>query len=205
LYSFEKNACNYWQSLRTVYSSMTDDALVAGCLEGSNRHFNELYDTYSHVLYGICLRYSRNSDDAYDIFQEGFIKVFQHLKTFDIEKGPLRAWLKKVFVNQSIDYYRRKSKMIHTVSADVLSEDLEDDDADTEPGITEEQIMELIQELPDGFRTVFNLFAIEKLKHKEIADLLGITESTSKTQYIRAKKIMQDKIKRFYTINKSIA
>jgi RNA polymerase sigma factor (sigma-70 family) len=185
---------------------MTDEALIAGCLQGSERHFNALYDAYASVLYAICLRYAEDSDEANDILQEGFIKVFQQLKTFDKEKGSLEGWLKRIFVNQSIDNYRRKKKMIKTVPADDLEEDIREDSEglEGEVSITESQIMELIKEMPQGFRTVFNLYAVEKMKHKEIAEELGISESTSKTQYIRAKKIMQDKIKRFYTLNKSV-
>jgi RNA polymerase sigma factor (sigma-70 family) len=183
---------------------MTDDALIAGCLEGSERHFNELYDTYSPVLYAICLRYSKDSDEAQDILQDGFVKIFRELKSFDSAKGSLEVWLKRIFVNQSIDYYRRKMKMIKTVSADILGEDVPDDDEEIDMDISQEQIMELIQELPPGFRTVFNLFAVEKMKHKEIAEILEISESTSRTQYIRAKKIMQEKIKHFLAVNKSV-
>jgi RNA polymerase sigma factor (sigma-70 family) len=183
---------------------MTDDAMVAGCLEGSEKHFNELYDTYVSVLYVICLRYSKDEDEAHDILQEGFIKVFRTLKSYDGSKGSLEAWLKRIFVNQSIDNYRRKLKMIKTVRAEDLGDELAEDNSGNDWDISQEQIMELIQSLPTGFRTVFNLFAIEKMKHKEIGDLLGISESTSKTQYIRAKKIMQDKIQQFLD-SKSIA
>jgi RNA polymerase sigma factor (sigma-70 family) len=182
---------------------MTDDALIAGCLEGSERHFNELYDTYASVLYAICLRYSKDEDEAHDILQEGFIKVFKTLKSFDSSKGSLEGWLKRIFVNQSIDNYRRKAKMIKTIPADNLGEDVPDD-IEMEWDISQEEIMTLIQSLPPGFRAVFNLFAVEKMKHKDIGELLGISESTSKTQYIRAKKIMQDKIKLFVE-SKSIA
>jgi RNA polymerase sigma factor (sigma-70 family) len=185
---------------------MTDDALIAGCLIGSNRHFNELYEKYSSMLYAICLRYAHDADEANDILQEGFIKVFQQLKSFDKNKGAFEGWLKRIFINQSIDNYRRKQKSIHTVSAETLSEEItEDDGLDEGVAISEKQILELIQEMPTGFRTVFNLFAVEKLKHKEIAEMLGISESTSKTQYIRAKKIMQKKIKEYCSMNNAIA
>jgi RNA polymerase sigma factor (sigma-70 family) len=182
---------------------MTEDALIAGCLTGSNRHFDELYNKYASLLYAICLRYARDADEANDVLQEGFIKVFQQLKSFDPEKGSFEGWLKRVFINLSIDNYRRKQKMLHTISTDMLGDEMPDEDDDDLQGISisEGQILELIQELPPGFRTVFNLFAVEKMKHKEIADALGISESTSKTQYIRAKKIMQKKITQFYTIH----
>ena len=161
-----------------------------------------MYDRYSSSLYAICRSYARDPDEAHDILQEGFIKVFQQLKTFDSGKGTFEGWLNRIFINQSIDYYRKRIKLFKSIPVETLSDELPYEQDDPEIYVSEEQIVELILELPLGFRTIFNLFVIEKMKHKEIAELLGIAESTSRTQYIRAKKMMQEKIIQFVSDTK---
>jgi len=184
---------------------MKDDELISGCIRGSRKHFNELYEQYSGLLYAICLRYSRDTDEAKDILQDGFVKVFQMLEKFDSHKGSLAGWLKRIFINMSIDYSRKKSKILYSVSPETLGEDMaEDMDGDSEIYLPEEQIIQLLQELAPGYRIIFNLYVVEKMKHKEIAELLKISESTSKTQYSRARQIMQEKIKQFISVNRSV-
>jgi RNA polymerase sigma factor (sigma-70 family) len=183
---------------------MDIDDLIAGCLEGSKRHFDELYEKYSYRLYLICLRYSGDEDEAKDILQDGFIKVFMQLKTFDIKKGSFEGWLKRIFINLSIDYYRKKSISLNSVSTDNIPDYFADDDEEPEYNFTQEQLLGMIQELPIGYRTVFNLYVIDDLGHKEIASLLGISESTSKTQFLKAKKLLQKRIKGYLLTEQSI-
>lgn len=175
---------------------MHDDELIAGCLDGSQRHFNELYEKYAYSLYGICLRYSGDEDEAKDVLQDGFIKVFTQLKTFDIHKGSFEGWLKRIFVNQAIDCYRKKKAAINSVPAEDISDEVPDDNdrVDLEFDFSKEELLEMIQQLPGGYRTVFNLFVMENMGHKEIAALLGISENTSKTQFFKARKLLREKI-----------
>lgn len=181
---------------------MHDDELIAGCLDGSQRHFNELYEKYSYRLYGICLRYSKDEDEAKDVLQDGFIKVFIQLKTFDINKGSFEGWLKRIFVNQAIDCYRKKKAVINSVPAEDISDEVPDDDREEyDLDFSKEELLEMIQQLPDGYRTVFNLFVIENMGHKEIATLLGISENTSKTQFFKARKLLREKINQHVLIH----
>lgn len=182
---------------------MHDDELIKGCLKGSKRHFNELYEKYSYSLYGICLRYSNDEDDAKDILQEGFIKVFTHLKTFDDKKGAFEHWLKRIFVNQAIDMYRKKSIMADSLQAGDLSDEIPEEEHGEGINLTQEELLEMVRELPAGYRTVFNLFVIENMGHKEIATMLGISESTSKSQFFKGRKLLQEKIKHRLLISQS--
>jgi RNA polymerase sigma-70 factor (ECF subfamily) len=175
--------------------SMQDDELIAGCIAGSQRHFKELYDKYSYSLYGICRRYSNDEDDAKDILQDGFIKVFTQLKTFDKEKGSFESWLKRIIVNQAIDCYRKKKTIIHAMPAEELGDEIPDDNAEADEfDFSQEELLSMVQQLPDGYRTVFNLYVMENMGHRDIAALLGVTENTSKTQFFKARKLLREKI-----------
>ncbi|MEP7168442.1 MAG: sigma-70 family RNA polymerase sigma factor [Bacteroidota bacterium] len=175
---------------------MQDDELIAGCLNGSNHHFNELYEKYAYSLYGICLRYSKDKDEAKDVLQDGFIKVFTQWKTFDINKGSFEGWLKRIFVNQAIDCYRKKKILLNSLPAEDLSDELPNDydNEEYEFDFSQEELRGMIQQLPDGYRTVFNMFVIENMGHKEIASMLGISENTSKTQFFKSRKLLREKI-----------
>jgi RNA polymerase sigma factor (sigma-70 family) len=174
---------------------MQDDELIAGCLEGSQHHFKVLYDKYAYSLYGICRRYSKDEDEAKDVLQDGFIKVFTQLKTFDSNKGLFEGWLKRIIVNQAIDGYRKKKAMINSMPADEVSDEIPDDVVETDEfDFSHEELLGMIRELPDGYRTVFNLFVMENLGHRDIAGLLGISENTSKTQFFKARNLLKGKI-----------
>ncbi len=152
-----------------------------------------LYQKYSSKMYGICLRFAGNTMEADDILQEGFIKVFTKLKYFRNE-GSLEGWVRRIFVNTAINYYRKKSRY-------AFNEDLEDvhfNTARTESGysdlLSKEELVSLIQSLPNGYRTVFNLNVVEGYTHKEIGEMLGISDNTSKSQLTRAKTILKKKV-----------
>lgn len=150
-----------------------------------------LYDRFSGTMLGICARYTRDRMEAEDVLQLGFLKVFTYLKTF--QGGSLEGWIKRIFVNESINQFRKKQRSVFGHS----HEPNENDHIDLEDVIGQlamEEILEIISRLPDGCRMVFNLYAIEGYKHKEIGDLLGVTESTSKNQYARAKGLLKEKI-----------
>ena len=177
---------------------MEINELIKGCLAGNHQHYDVLYENYSRRLYHICLRYSGDEDEAKDILQDGFIKVFVQLKTFDSNKGSFEGWIKRIFVNTSIDYYRKKSQIISSVGLENISDHIkEEDDEEPDYDLSEEQILEMVRELPTGYRIVFNLYVIEELSHKEIAAMLGISENTSKTQLFKAKKSLQKTINNY--------
>ncbi len=172
--------------------NMTEAELVERCLKGIESAQKQLYDRFSKQMLGVCYRYAANRDDAYDLFQDGFIKVFEKLHMYN-GKGPLGAWIRRTIVNNILDELRRQKRQMRyddDFRADFLTHNDGWDDAmelDGGETISRDQIMELVQSLPTGYRTVFNLYAVEEYSHKEIADMLGITESTSKTQYRKAK------------------
>lgn len=137
------------------------------------------------------MRYANNADDAQDLLQEGFIKVFRNLEKFRAE-GSFEGWVRRVFVNTSIEHFRRK----HTLTSITEKEEnvIEDADITALDNLAEKDIINLIQELSPGYRTVFNMYVVEGYSHKEIGNILGISEGTSKSQLARAKAILQKKV-----------
>ena len=178
----------------------SDDQIIAGCLEGKRKAFSLLFENYAPVMLGVCMRYCKNRIDAEDVMQDGFIKVFGQIHKFRHE-GSFEGWIKRIMINAAIDNYQSNLKHafheevseIAGVSA-IFEYPDEDDDLPEELKIPHVKLMEMIQELPDGYRMVFNLYAIENYNHKDIASLLGISENTSKTQMLKARKALRKKI-----------
>jgi len=163
-------------------------------MEGNRRMQEELYRRFSPRMYAVCLRYAGNTEEAEDILQEGFIKIFKKLDSFRSE-GSFEGWVRRIFVNTAIEHFRRKRYLMpvtekeeNTIEGKYLS--VLDD-------LAARDIMALVQELSPGYRTVFNMYVVEGYTHKEIADMLGISEGTSKSQLSRAKVILQDMVKKF--------
>jgi RNA polymerase sigma factor (sigma-70 family) len=162
----------------------------------------ELYLRFSPKMYAVCFRYAANATDAQDLLQEGFIKVYRNLHRFRAE-GSFEGWIRRVFVNTSIEHYRKKSIQLSTVS-EKEEATIEDSDISALDQMAEKDILAIIQELSPGYKTVFNLYVVEGYSHKEIGDILGISEGTSKSQLARAKSILQKKIAQYLTdTNKS--
>jgi len=168
----------------------TDKELIEACLKGNTIAHKMLYDTYSPVLYGICLRYSKKEEEAQDILQDSFIKIFTKLDTYQYT-GSFEGWLKRIVTNTSIEYYRKK---INTEQVEEIgfSPYLA---IDSDKGLEVEELLKMIQELPEGYRMVFNLYAIDGYTHGEIATKLNISEGTSKSQLSRARAYLQRKFK----------
>lgn len=151
-------------------------------------------------MYAVCLRYANNAEDAQDLLQEGFIKVYRNLHRFRAE-GSFEGWIRRVFVNSSIEHYRKKSLQLSKVS-DKEENTIEDDDISALDTLAEKDIINLIQELSPGYKTVFNLYVVEGYSHKEIGELLGISEGTSKSQLARARSILQKKVSEYLSDTK---
>lgn len=166
--------------------------LIKGCIEGNRRMQEMLYNKFAPKMYAVCLRYAGNTNDAQDLLQEGFIKVYNNLQKFRGE-GSFEGWIRRIFVNTSIEHFRKKNKL-RTV-ADPEEKNIEDTSLTALDNLGEKDILQLIQELSPGYRTVFNLYVVEGFAHKEIAEMLGISEGTSKSQLARAKNILQDKVR----------
>ena len=169
---------------------MTEAELVEGCQKGEPRYQRALYERYHRLMFGVCLRYTDNRDDAQDIMQEGFIRVFKHIHTFR-GAGSFEGWVRRIMVHTSIEHYRRNSRYFMVDVKEAAEVKL---DADAMWSLSRDEILGLIQELPSGYRTVFNLYAIEGYSHQEIADMMNISTGTSKSQLSRAKRLLQEKL-----------
>ena len=152
----------------------------------------ELYRRFSPRMYAVCLRYSGSAEEAEDILQEGFIKVFRKLESFRSE-GSFEGWVRRIFVNTAIEHFRRKrylqpvtEKEENTIEGKFLS---------VLDNLAEKDILDLVRQLSPGYRTVFNMYVVEGYTHKEIGEMLGISEGTSKSQLSRAKVILQDLVR----------
>ena len=173
--------------------TLNESDLIAGCIEGDRRLQEELYNRFAPKMYAVCLRYASNTDEAQDILQDGFIKVFKKLDSFRGD-GSFEGWVRRIFVNTSIEYFRRK-KYLQPVT-EKEENTIEGKYISALDEMAEKDILELITRLSPGYRTVFNMYVIEGYSHKEIGEMLGISEGTSKSQLSRAKAILQDLVKK---------
>ncbi|HEY4799471.1 MAG TPA: RNA polymerase sigma factor [Bacteroidia bacterium] len=169
---------------------MTDDELVKSCISKNPAAQKLLFDRFSRKMMGVCLRYADRSEEAEDMLQNGFIRVFEKIETFK-GTGSLEGWIRKIIVNESLTYLRKNKSMKLAVAIDDVAYMISDNHG-TGDNINEQDLLKMIQKLPIGFRTIFNMYAIEGYSHKEIAELLSISEGTSKSQYSRAKVHLQN-------------
>lgn len=180
---------------------ISETDLIQGCLQDDRRMQEELYNRFSGKMYAVCLRYAGNSQEAEDILQEGFIKIFRKLSSFRGD-GSFEGWIRRIFVNTAIEHFRRK-KYLQPVT-EKEENMLEGDQISVLDGLAERDIINLIQDLSPGYRTVFNMYVVEGYTHKEIGDILGISEGTSKSQLSRAKIILQDMVKTHIDKHRSV-
>lgn len=177
---------------------MNEQQIIAGCRDQKREAQEMLYSKYARTMYGICLRYCSDDDAAKDLLQDGFIKVFANVNSFQ-EKGSFEGWMKRIFINLALENIRRQKNIIQ--SSDNIQELPDIVDSSTEEDnmykISETTLLKMVQELPKGYATVFNLYAIEGYAHKDIAEMLAITESTSRSQYVRARQILQEKVRNY--------
>lgn len=175
--------------------------LTERCKKGESSAFKQVYERYAPVLLAVCLRYVGNRMDAEDILHDAFLKIFRSFDKFSYTgKDSLKAWMVRVVINASIEFLRgRQTATASTVDIDdggidVADEDYEPPENDALYSIPKEKLMGFIAELPDGYRSVFNLYVFEGKSHKEIGELLGITERTSSSQFSRARRLLRQKI-----------
>lgn len=170
----------------------TDKELIECCLKNDPRAQEFLYKQFSKRMYGICLRFARNTLEADDILQEGFIKVFSFLKNFR-QEGSLEGWIRRTIVTTAINYYNSKQNEWKETSLDKAGyyQSVAEDTLDK---ISAADLLNIIHELPDGYRMVFNLYIIEGYNHSEIAEMLHISENTSKSQLSRARMALQERL-----------
>jgi len=175
----------------TLNYMISDKALVDGCSKGNRIVQKALYDRFSGKLMAVCVRYARSVPEAEDILQEGFIKAFANIKNFRYE-SKLETWLTRIMINTALNYQRKKLYLFPMI--DVEDAPLKEDENISLSGFHLNELLKFVQTLPDGCRVVFNMFAIEGYSHKEISEMLSISEGTSKSQYSRARQLLKQRI-----------
>jgi RNA polymerase sigma factor (sigma-70 family) len=181
------------QDLETLF--MTNErALIEACIRQDRVAQRKLYEQYAGKLHVVAMRYVKNREDAQDVLQDSFIKIFKYLDSFRFD-CPFEAWMRRVVANTALKHLRDRPDLSNHVDAELASDEVEAADL-TISGFQFEQLLEMIQKLPEGCRTIFNLYAIEGYQHNEIAKMLEISEGTSKSQYSRAKSLLQVMIHR---------
>ncbi len=180
---------------------MTEEALIQGCLSNDASAQRELYNRYSAKMLAVCYRFAQNREDAEDMLQDAFIKVFLQVHTFG-NRGSFEGWIRRIVIHTCINILKKNKKfnesvdIIHAAGIQVKEDNI--------PAIVQaKQIIECIRLLPVGYRTVLNLYAIEGYTHREIAGLLDVEESTSRSQYTRAKAMLEDILIRRNILQKS--
>jgi RNA polymerase sigma factor (sigma-70 family) len=169
---------------------VSESELIAGCQKGDSKAQKALYERFSSQMYGVCMRYLKNAMDAEEALLNGFMKIYQNIDRFE-GKGSFEGWVRRIMVNEALAFLRKKEPMYmaiddsHVQVSDKISADQD---------IVEGELMSLLHNLPAGYRAVFNLYAIEGYSHKEIADMLNITEGTSKSQLSKARTMLQRRL-----------
>ena len=167
---------------------VSESDLIQGCINGDRQMQELLYQRFSPKMYTVCLRYSGNTEDARDLLQEGFIKIFKNLSKYRGD-GSFEGWIRRIFVNTSIEHFRKK---VHLQNVTETQERMiEDKEWNVLDNLAEKDIMKMIHELSPGYKAVFNMHVIEGYSHKEIGEMLGINEGTSKSQLARAKMVLK--------------
>lgn len=179
-------------------NKIDDEDIVKGCLKNERYYQELLYEKYSSKMFGICLRYAPDRDIAEDIFQEGFIRVFQTLGQFRWQSA-LSSWMYKVFVSTAVNYIQRKLKTRFEVSINERNIQEEEELSEQEQDhwmnhISSEEALQMVQNLPEKYRLIVNLYAVDRMNHSEIAQMLGISETTSRSQLSRARKMLNEQL-----------
>lgn len=177
-----------------------DRHIVEDCIKGKRRAQNKLYQHFAGGMLGVCLRYSRNLHEAEDILQEGFIKVFRNIGSLrNVEYLP--SWIKTIMINTAITHLNKNKIRFDEITENNAGVNEEESDYVIDH-VEPEILLELIQQLPEGYRVVLNLYVFEELKHKEIAEKLQISVNTSKSQLSKARKYLKNKLEENNKVNK---
>ena len=172
---------------------MTEERIIQGCINKEKAAQKYLYDAYSPKMYYVCLRYARHASEAQDMLQDGFIKVFDNIGSFKFN-GSFEGWIRRIIVNTALNHCRKSSFKQEKLGIEDYQDKVVQSKAVSNMG--EKELLALIQKLPEGYRMVFNLYVIEGFSHKEIGEMLEITESTSRSQLAKSRKWMQNELEK---------
>jgi len=170
-----------------------EQKLIQGCLNSEPWAQKEIYELYAPTMMSVCIRYVNNRETARDLLQDGFIKLFTKIDTYS-GLGSLPGWIHRIFVTTALEHLRRNDALKQSENLDEHNSYIEDYEVTSIEKISADDILACITQLPTGYRTVFNLYAIEGYSHFEIANILNISENTSRSQFMRARKILQKHI-----------
>jgi len=173
--------------------SVEEQKIIAGCLNGESWAQKKLYELHAPAMMSVCVRYVSNRETARDLLQDGFIKLFTKIDTYS-GSGSFAGWIRRIFVTTALEYLRQKDALKQSESLDDYSYSIENPDVSALDKIAADDLLKMITELPPGYRTVFNLYAIEGYSHLEIANILKVSENTSRSQFMRARKLLQQKV-----------
>ena len=176
--------------------AMDEESLIASCIKGNQMAQKTLFDSFSPKFFSLCLRYMNSTDDAQDVLQDGMVKIFTKLPEYS-GKGSFEGWMRRIIVNTCLDQIRKNQKLKLDVSIDKEEYKLSMN-ANILENLSVNELMEEIKKMPPGYRVVFNMFAIEGYSHQEISEKLGVKESTSKSQYFRARAYLKERIENIY-------
>lgn len=165
-----------------------EEALIKGCRRQDPKSQRELYQLWASKMLGVCFRYIKDRNEAESVMVGGFLKIFEKIEQFNGE-GNFESWMRRIMVNEALMYLRKYKKTFMVVDAEEAAKEVSYQNAEQQ--LQADDLLAMVRQLPDGYRTVFNLYAIEGYSHKEIAEQLEITESTSKSQLSRARNLLQ--------------
>lgn len=177
-----------------INTNSRKDDLLQGCIAGKRAYQKQLYELYYGKMMAICMRYTNNYEEARDVLHEGFVKVFKNLHRYKPSHS-LESWIRRIMINTSIDHYRKNKKHRHQVDLDYASTKADKNTVDVIHKMSADEIMKLVQQLTPAYRTVFNLYVVEGYNHREIGELLGISEGTSKSNLAKARGKLKKMIK----------
>jgi RNA polymerase sigma-70 factor (ECF subfamily) len=169
----------------------SNEKIIAGCKKNDRKAQQNLYEKFGPKMYGHCLRYAGNVEEAQDVLQDGFIKVFEKISSLK-DANALEGWMSRIFINLALSYYRKRKSGPDLVKMEPLHEVLSEEQNIPNDDLDPKLVLKQIQSLPEKYRLVLNAYAIDGLSHKEIADLLETTESNTKSILSRARKMMRD-------------
>ncbi len=173
--------------------TIDEQKLIAGCVKGEPWAQKKIYELHVPAMMSVCVRYVTDRETAKDILQDGFVKIFTKIDSYS-GTGSFIGWMRRVFVTTALEYLRKNDALKQSISFDEYNEFIEHTDTSIIEQISADELMKIISELPNGYRTVFNLYVIEGYSHAEIAVMLNIGENTSRSQFMRARKLLQQKV-----------
>lgn len=174
---------------------MEEKTLIAECVKGNAKAQKLLFDKYASKMLAVCMRYFSNKMEAEDVFQEGFVKVFKNIGDFK-NLGSFEGWIRRIFIHAALDELRKHKDFLVESDVQDIPHQLSPLNNRADNQLLADDLMKMVMALPDGYRTIFNMFALEGYSHKEIAELLNISENTSKSQYFRAKALLRTQLEK---------